>query len=159
MEIEWKPIDGYDGRYLISNHGQVISLPNRTRKGIRVLKQSIRGTYPSVELQKNNKGVQEVIHRLVAKAFLDNPLNFPVVNHIDKNRNNSHISNLEWCSTQYNIEYSHSKNYTLINPEGAIINIFNMRKFARELRIPHQYFFQLIKGNRNNVYGWTKFYA
>ncbi len=67
-----------------------------------MLKQVVRNGYLSVSLSKENKLKQKNIHRLVAEAFLPNPFNLPVINHIDENKKNNMVSNLEWCSCAYN---------------------------------------------------------
>lgn len=120
----WKDIKGYEGLYLISNHGDVLSLPKvvktKNKHGemvkntkVKILKSHLRGSegllYPAVTLTKNNKHKAYSLHRLVAEAFIPNPNNLPEVNHIDKNTLNCDVSNLEWCDHQYNIEYSKNK--------------------------------------------------
>lgn len=53
----------------------------------------------------NGKAKHEKIHRLVALAFIDNPNNYPHVNHKDEDKNNNSVSNLEWCDIKYNNNY------------------------------------------------------
>lgn len=60
----------------------------------------------NVELRMNNKKRRTSVHRLVAEAFIDNPLNLPQINHKDENKANNHVSNLEWCTARYNIRYN-----------------------------------------------------
>ena len=116
----WTDVKGYEGLYLISDNGDVISLPREVVRGkikahrkSRLLKPHLRGRgnqkYPSVTLTKNNKSVAYSIHRLVAIAFIPNPYDLPEVNHKDENTLNYKASNLEWCDRQYNIDYSKSK--------------------------------------------------
>lgn len=98
----WRYIDGYDGRYLISDSGDV---RNSDRK--RLLRTQIsRNGYKTVTLTKNGKRKTHRIHRLVASAFIENPYNKPFVNHIDNNRQNNSVDNLEWCTAQENSEWS-----------------------------------------------------
>lgn len=117
----WKPIMGYEGRYSISDEGQVMSLPKSVSNGrweskrkAKLLKQGTRGRgklqYNFVILS-DGKGNSEhkSVHRLVAEAFLSNPDDLEEVNHIDKNPLNNRVDNLEWCSRQYNIEYSKNR--------------------------------------------------
>ena len=114
MEEIWKDVKGYEELYQVSNYGQIRSVDRtvgyrykgkqRIYKG-RMLKQVVRNGYLSVSLSKENKLKQKNIHRLVAEAFLPNPFNLPVINHIDENKKNNMVSNLEWCSCAYNTNY------------------------------------------------------
>lgn len=118
MEEIWKDIEGYEGLYQISNLGRVrsldriVNLMNRNGemiKGIRkgkILRGSIYKGYKKVALSIDNKIKDHLIHRLVAVAFIPNPNNYTVVNHIDENPSNNIITNLEWCTTQHNIRHS-----------------------------------------------------
>lgn len=102
----WKDCKGYEGLYQVSNLGRVWNV-----KLQRYLKGSYdKDGYIRVHLTaKNGKTKSEKIHRLVALAFLDNPNNYPVVNHKDENKQNNRVENLEWCSTKYNNIYSKGK--------------------------------------------------
>ena len=107
---EWKDIKGYEGLYQISNLGRVKSLSRIDSRGHKlnekILKPKIRGYgYKAVMLSKNNIHKLYYIHRLVAEAFIPNPDNLPCVNHIDENKNNNCIENLEWCTRKYNTNY------------------------------------------------------
>lgn len=86
----WKDIEGYKGLYQVSNTGLVKSLITN-----KILKPSKR-RYSSVVLCKDNKKKYPNIHRLVAKAFIDNPNNFPIVMHLDNNGHNNCVTNLKW---------------------------------------------------------------
>ena len=106
----WKDIEGYEGLYQVSNMGRVRSLDRinalgRRLKG-RVLadKHNNRG-YHTIALWRDGDIEYKFIHRLVAKAFLDNPDNLPEVNHKDENKENNAVSNLEWCTRKYNNNY------------------------------------------------------
>lgn len=56
-------------------------------------------------LSKGNMRKIASLHRLVAEAFIPNPCNYPVINHIDENKGNNRADNLEWCSAKYNCNY------------------------------------------------------
>lgn len=93
-----KIINGYDN-YTISLNGEVIN--TRTGKKIYVGINKNNG-YFQVKLYSKNKGKNFYIHRLIALAYIDNPLNLPEVNHKDSNRLNNSVSNLEWVTSQGN---------------------------------------------------------
>ena len=103
----WKPIDGYEGLYEVSNHGRIKSINLYAHKEPKIMRLSDNGTgYLKVVLSKNNKTKQHLIHRLVAAAFVDNPDGFEFVNHKDENKKNNAADNLEWCDKSYNSTYS-----------------------------------------------------
>lgn len=97
----WKDIDGYEGLYQVNNLGQVKSL----RKNILLSPSIKKNGYYQVVLQSNGFKKYISVHRLVAIAFLDNPKNHPQVNHIDENKSNNCVWNLEWCTAEYNTNY------------------------------------------------------
>ena len=106
---EFKAIKGYNNKYYISNLGRVFVTDYRGQKVWKEMKsRSIKG-YLSVGLRKfeNNKSIQTLykVHRLVASAFIENPNNYPQVNHLDENPANNNYLNLEWCTAKYNINY------------------------------------------------------
>lgn len=108
MEEEiWKSIKGYEGLYEISNLGRIKSLNyNRTGKE-KIIKpqKNKKNGYLQVNLYRNGKRKYSLIHRLVATAFLPNPLELPEVNHKDENPSNNIVGNIEWCDRRYNINY------------------------------------------------------
>lgn len=114
MREQWKPVKGYEGLYSVSNHGRVKSLLRTTkgRKGCdraveeRILKPIYRQDgYVTVGLCKGGKSKHIYLHRLVAEAFIKNPLNLPAVNHKDENKENNVAKNLEFCTPAYNNRY------------------------------------------------------
>lgn len=107
MENEiWKDIVGYEGLYQISNFGNVKSLNYRRTKKAKVMIPKINNSgYKWVELSDGRFKKQLLIHRLVAMAFLENPNNYPEVNHKDENTLNNEVDNLEWCTHLYNVRY------------------------------------------------------
>lgn len=119
MEEEiWKDIAGYEGRYQISNHGNVKSLtrtiiqvngkPLTTRE--RILKFRIDPSgYRTTHFWIGEKEHTYKIHRLVAFHFVENPMNHNVVNHLDSNRINNYYKNLEWCSFRENATHAHKQ--------------------------------------------------
>ena len=98
-------IIGYEGLYAITNCGQVWSYRKNT-----FLKPYLARGYFKVCLCKDKIRKQVLIHRLVAESFLPNPQNLPQINHIDENKKNNCVDNLEWCNAKYNINYGeHNK--------------------------------------------------
>ena len=95
MEI-WKEIDNFNGKYLISNYGNVKSLNTNI-----ILKPGYNNGYAMVRLNLK----MYYVHRLVAIYFIKNYDNKTQVNHIDFNKANNHIDNLEWCSAKENMNH------------------------------------------------------
>lgn len=118
MFEEWRNIPGYEGKYQVSNLGNVKSLP-RTRKSKagsisevkgRILKQNTdKDGYKNVALCMDGRLKYFRVHRLVAAAFIPNPDNLPMINHKDENPANNCVENLEWCTNSYNTSYSNYK--------------------------------------------------
>lgn len=102
----FKDIKGYYGLYQISNLGRVKSLNYKRTGKERILKpQKVKNNYLQVLLCKQGKVKRHYVHRLVSQAFLPNPQNLPEINHKDENPLNNVISNLEWCTRLYNMNY------------------------------------------------------
>lgn len=97
MIEEWKDIKGYEGLYKVSNYGKVKSLKNN-----KILKPINCHDYKYVHLcDKNHKRKNKAIHRLVAQAFIDDN-SVMQVNHINGNKSDNCITNLEWCTSSEN---------------------------------------------------------
>ena len=107
---QWKSIAGYEGLYEVSNLGRVKSL-NYNKTGVeKILKPNKVKGYLQVQLWRDGKYKMFLVHRLVATAFLPNPEGFEQVNHLDENKSNNCVSNIEWCSAKYNNNYgSHNE--------------------------------------------------
>lgn len=106
----WKDVKGYEGYYQVSNLGKVRSLDRVDtlgyhRKGKVLTDNSDKDGYHQVGLFQGGKGKACKVHRLVAQAFLENPDNLPQVNHKDEDKTNNVVSNLEWCTAAYNMNY------------------------------------------------------
>lgn len=108
MEEIWKDVKGYEGRYQVSNKGRIKSFLKSSRypdeKG-HVIKPHIARGYAFSCLSKNGKAKNYLVHRLVAQAFIPNPNNLKEINHIDENKLNNCVENLEWCTRNYNMAY------------------------------------------------------
>jgi hypothetical protein len=100
---EWRDIEGYEGLYQVSNMGRVKSL-HRSGRILRPMHRNC-DKYLRISLHKNGKVKYEYLHRLVAKAFIPNPYNFPETNHIDTDPRNCKAYNLEWCTKKHNLNH------------------------------------------------------
>lgn len=123
-EEVWVPTVGYD-YYEVSSFGRV-----RNKNTGRIMKSSDAGGYRTIGLMNNGKSKSsERVHRLVAKAFLENPENKEHVNHKDKNKANNHLSNLEWCSP---LENNIHKCLTLVQRTNQNIRIWRVDPITDE---------------------------
>lgn len=112
MEV-WKDVVGYEGLYQVSNLGRVKSVERyKDNNGTKQLvKEKIKATrkdkqgYLLLDLYKNNKSKTVRVHRLVAQAFIPNPQNKETVNHIDGNKENNTVENLEWATQKEQNEH------------------------------------------------------
>lgn len=113
----WKDIPGCNGRYQASNLGRIRSTDKivvqrngvtKTVKG-KVLKQfPIESGYLYVTIAKEvGKFCPKRVHRLIAQTFIPNPNNLPQINHINEDKADNRVENLEWCSAEYNTFYGH----------------------------------------------------
>ena len=163
---EWRNIEGYEGLYQISNLGRVKSLGNnktRKEKILNIIKNN--NGYVLVNLHKNKVKKTCLLHRLVAKTFLENPNNYPCVNHKDENKENNNINNLEWCTHQYNNTYGtrlerYSESISI--PIYCLENnkFYNSTKQASlELDVSKQYICDVLKGRAKQAKGYTFRYA
>ncbi len=109
----WKDCPGFESLYEVSNFGNVRSINrvhtnrNGVIKGKLLLQTKNKKGYPEVRLWKNNKQEARNPHRLVALAFIPNPLNLPQVNHIDGNKLNCNDWNLEWTDNSSNQKHAY----------------------------------------------------
>lgn len=118
MSEQWKPVPEWEGKYEVSNAGEVRSLDrhvvrsdssSQTIKG-RPMSLSTSSTgYLVVRLSSTNptRRLTARVHRLVASAFLPNPEGKPQVNHIDSDRRNNRVENLEWVNGSENLTHGY----------------------------------------------------
>jgi len=109
-------IKGFENKYAINKCGDVMSVQTKKLKKIFVNSWG----YYTVTLYKNKKNHTFTIHRLVAQSFLPNPENKEQVNHIDGNKLNNHLSNLEWTTKSENLLHAYQKNLSKVTVQNAI---------------------------------------
>lgn len=140
--------------YIINKDGTVWS--NLSNKYLKP--EQLKNGYLRVELQ----GKKYLVHRLVADTYIPNPDNLPCVNHKDHNRANNDVSNLEWCSYEYNNSYSncvdamansHKKPVKQLTKDGQLIKVWDCAADAEKaLGIKHIY--RGANGTRKTVGGY-----
>ena len=133
MNEIWKDIDGYEGLYQVSNLGRVKSLNYRRTGKEQNLKprNNVLG-YLKVILCKNGKTKPFTIHRLVAKAFLENPDNKSDVNHKDEDKTNNCVDNLEWMTRKDNINYGTHNERMAKSRSKSVLQFTKNGKFVKE---------------------------
>ena len=106
MNEVWKDVVGYEGYYEVSNFGNVRSI-TRVKRGKQIKPLKRKHGYLAVQLWGkggNKRGFKTFsIHRLVAESFIQNPNNYPEVNHIDEDKANNCVENLEWVTHKQNM--------------------------------------------------------
>lgn len=165
MKEQWKDIYGFEGIYQISNCGNVKNVKRNKNIALTYCK---RTGYIYANLYNNYKRKNATVHRLIATAFIPNPNNFPEINHIDGNKTNNSIENLEWCTRSHNMKHAvanglhmkvipHDLRKTVVamNADGSLIGTYNgLKAAADEFGISTQAISSYCKGNRKNKHGY-----
>lgn len=158
--VEWRDVVGYEGLYEVSDDGSVRSLDrviiyegdNRRVAGARKYKGKVRRAgldrygYPKLTLTSDSVLKNFTVHRLVAEAFIPNPDNLPTVNHIDEDKTNNNVSNLEWMTVQDNTRHSAKLSVAIV--QSIMFDFYyglTNVEIAERLNIPHKN----ISGVRN----------
>lgn len=138
---EWRPIKGYEN-YMVSSFGRVKSLNfNHTGKEKIKVQTPQRNGYMQVVLTNNGINKKKYVHRLVAEAFIQNPdsEHLTTINHIDYDKTNNKVSNLEWMTNKDNVTYSQGKKikcYDIITKE--LLYYPSVMEASRQLNIIDQ---------------------
>lgn len=122
---EWRDVCGYENIYKVSNDGEIWSILSGRKLKPYLSPQG----YEIVSLWKDSKPTKMTVHRIVATVFLDNPDGKPEVNHIDGNKTNNKVENLEWVTKSENMK--HAFNNGLCNMSSALAAVRNMSKEKR----------------------------
>lgn len=139
IEEIWRDIKGYEGLYQISNLGNVKSLDRTVIRSDGVIqhreerimsKRTSTDGYYIAKFNVNKISKSIAIHRLVAQAFIPNPDNLPEVNHINTDRKDNNVNNLEWCTHINNVRHSsdmghYKRRYNEENGRARKIAIYN----------------------------------
>lgn len=150
VEEIWRPVVGYEN-YEVSSLGRV---RNFKTEQIRTLEKTRNG-YLRVTLKINCIQYHKLVHRLVAEAFIPNPYNLPQINHINENKLDNRVENLEWCNAKYNANFG-SRNEKLSIPvaqytlEGVLVAIYpSAREASRQTRIDCGSIVKVCKKQKN----------
>lgn len=145
MSEEWRDIKGFEGRYQVSNKGNVRRI-EKCKNGEVVYHQKknvlekATGYMRSMLVLENGKKQAKNIHRMVAESFLPNPNNKPCVDHIDTNRQNNDVSNLRWVTFKEN-----SNNELTIKNSEHCRNIWeNIKRVHTNLPLNERKFFHPV---------------
>jgi hypothetical protein len=137
MNEIWRPVKNFEPYYLISDLGRVKTIKTELIRKLQIHEDG----YLYLLLCINEVRYKKYIHKLVAEAFIDNPLNLVEVNHIDGNKQNNSISNLEWCTHINNMVHA-NKNNLIVRLNGENISssklteqqVFEIRNLKGKLR-------------------------
>lgn len=154
---EWREVVGYEGWYQVSNLGNVRSVEREvnykdtsytSKRRSYILKAKIgQHGYKEVVLVQNGARRTCRVHRLVAQAFIPNPNNLPTVNHLDENKTNNIVDNLEWSSVRHNTLYSMKETSILkYSASGELVGKYSHFTDAGES----------VDGNKHGVYKCCK---
>lgn len=153
----WRTVKNYD-KYEVNTNGKI-----RNKRTKKILKPETckKWGYLRVRLYINeNTAKHELVHRVVANTFLDNPNNLPEVNHKDQDKTNNCVNNLEWCTSQYNSRHSKGKPVIMYSPDKEIERNFNcIREASKEMNIDNTSITRCCKGKQKHAGGYIWEYA
>ena len=176
---EWKDIEGYEGIYQVSNYGNIRRVDSIVKydnekevhynsKLLKPIKQG-NGYY---YINLNYKGIGKTfrVHRLVAKAFIQNPDNLPIINHKNEDKADNRVENLEWCTYKYNSNYGTlprkrdeiskniSKTVLQLTPNGSIVKKWDSTMECGRNGYSQSHIVQCCNGKRKTHKGFKWMY-
>ena len=156
QEKEFVPIKGYEHEYKINSHGKILSL--LTDQYVTTSVDS-KG-YLIVRLYKDGHYKVKRVHILTAETFIPNPQNLPVVNHIDGNKQNPDVTNLEWTTFSENTLHAHrtglitkTNNQKVVRGDGRVYA--SVTEAAKDNNISKSAISKVISGERRTAGGYT----
>lgn len=178
MEI-WIDIPDFENLYQISNFGRIKNKKTNKFRKPNLTKRNGENRYEVVHLCKNGNCKCFIVHRLVAENFIKDKQNFKSmpfedkskikleelqINHIDKNKQNNRVDNLEWCTAKYNVNKMSNRNQknkkgsisvVQLDNDGNIIKIYpSAREAERQTGISHSIILTNCRSNRKIKYNW-----
>ena len=170
MVEQWKPVVGYEGLYEVSNMGRARSFPRKgTKGGVIGVSYDSNKHYAHIALTKHGKSRTVSLHRVVAKAWIPNPENKPQVNHMDGDKTNNRVDNLEWVTNLENmhhaLEHGLQKGYVYAiesnmrgvfqKKNGEVIAMYPCIKYAQFVTgVCNQNIFKVCQGKRRSAGGY-----
>ena len=165
-----KEIPGYEGKYLVSENGEVYSVRRQGTDGRTLSKRFNSNGYVCVDLLRGKSKKRALVHRLVGEAFIPRPEGMNYINHIDGNKTNNHVSNLEWCTRSGNMKHAfstglskvpclsneHHPNHKLTNNEVIMIRrLYNDGKtgpeLSRQFGVSKEQIYNIISGKQRKL--------
>lgn len=152
---EWKPIKGYEGYYAASTLGRICSIDRiivgKTKTYVikgKILKPKLsKKGYLEVSLTKDKKLKSFRVHRIIAETFIPNPNNYPIINHINENKVDNNVDNLEWCTNKYNTTFYYKTRIVVYQYKGtSLLKKWNSLTEAAES----------VQGTKDGIYHCCK---
>lgn len=167
----WRDVTGYEGLYQVNERGEVKSLERtksnnlgQQRVSERILAQvPDKDGYLRVCLSKDGKHTPALVSRLVAREFIPNPDNLPVINHKDENKQNNNVDNLEWCTVRYNTCYGtglkraamkQGRPVVQMKDNDVISEYYSTHNAASQTGIPQSNIYKACEGARKTAGGY-----
>ena len=151
-------IEGTGGRYSLYSDGRVFSHKSKrfmtaypNMEGYLGYKLRLVSPEGAVSRKKCS------VHRLLAQAFIPNPLGLETVNHKDKNKLNNSLSNLEWATREDNVKHGLQKYYKAVSPDGIVFEFRGQAEFCKLHNLIQGNFSRMLTGQRPTCQGWTRY--